>query len=1351
MRLTLNIFCLVFFVGLSIAGDTSDWENPEMIGRNKEPAHCTNFPFSNYSQAVQGTREGSLFFQSLNGSWKFNWVKKPEDRPVDFYKLDFDVSQWDKIPVPGTWQLYGYGIPIYTNVDYPFEIVNPPYIPHDNNPVGSYRRNFQIPKAWQDRQVFIHFAGVKSAFYLWINGEKVGYSQGSMTPAEFNITKYLKKDINIIAVEVYRWSDGSYMEDQDMWRLSGIYRDVFLYSTPQVHLRDFFIKTDLDEQYKNGQLNITARIRNYSSDVSDTYVIEAILLNPEGNKVQDCLLMKNEIPKIQPWDDSVVELNCAIKNPLKWSAEKPFLYTLIFQLKNSAEKIIEYEQGKFGFRKIEIKDSQFFVNGVSVTLKGANRHEHHPQFGRHVPRETMIKDITLMKQFNCNVVRTSHYPNDPYWYELCDRYGLYVIDETNLESHGANGILPRSNSKWLSAALDRINSMIQRDKNHPSVIMWSLGNEAGSGNTFLKMRDFAHKIDPSRPVHYEGFNEAGDVYSRMYPTVEQIIKYGKEEHSKPFFICEYAHAMGNACGNLKEYWEAIDNYKSLIGGCIWDWVDQGLLQKDENGTEYFAYGGDFGPPGTISDGNFCLNGLILPDRKITPKLWEVKKVYQYIKVDGVDLRNGKVRIWNKYHFTNLNKFDVEWTLTEAGRTKQNGKVKSLNIAAGDSKTVTIPFKFFQTIDGAEYWLKFSFKQKGNTLWAKQGHEVAWEQFQIPFDTKAKPVVKFSNDSEITVIKKENNVIVTGNNFSVKFNRKHGTLNSFLFQNKELIHSEDDKTDAPMLNVYRAPLDNDINVKKEWKSAGLDKMKRKLCSFEIEKMEGQAVQVHTKIEYSAKNNCGFFHDCTYTVFSNGDILLDNQVKPFGKLPGLAKIGISMVIPGEFENLQWFGRGPQENYPDRKSGAAVGVYKSTVEKQYVPYITPQDNGSRQDVRWLALTNEENTGFIVASRRNNFAKTALHYSTKDLETATHTNELKQREQIFLSIDYKQRGVGNASCGPEILDKYKVNAEQCAFSFSLRPYIINRGEISSIARYELPVVTEPFVTRDKHGVVNIFSLTENTKIYYTINGDDPDQSAKLYTEPFTQVGECTIKAKAFKGDLKSRIKNEKFAQISVLDPIIQPKNAYFFKNIKVKIYSETKDAEIRYTLDGSEPTQNSLLYEQPIVIDKDAELNVIAFKNGYKLSSRISSSYKSFNSSSGLIYKYFVGRWNRTPDFFFLKHDKVGNVSKISYDEIETNKDHYALQFLGLIKIDKDGEYIFYTGSNDGSRLFINNVEVVSNDGPHGYQEESGKIFLSKGEHLIEVRYFQMGGGQDLKAYYEGPGIPKQEIPADVFIPKR
>ncbi len=1339
------ILMLIALIFSSCAQKTKvahDWENSEIFGINKEAPHNTFIPYANVEEAKLNQWDKSPYYLSLNGRWKFHWASKPADRPRDFYKSDYDVSGWDEIPVPGNWQMYGYGIPIYVNVKYPFVKVDPPYIPNDNNPVGSYRRNIIIPDDWDGREVFIHFDGVKSAFYIWLNGEKVSYSQGSMTPAEFNLTSYLKKGQNILAVEVYRWSDGSYMEDQDMWRLSGIFRDVYLFSMPKVYIRDFFVKTDLDEQYKDADLTLEIKVKNSALKAKKKYKIETFLYDTEGR----LLNIDRHTSLMTPVKDAEtkVKIRQRVKNPLKWTAETPNLYQLVLVLKDDQDNTIQTATTKFGFRKIELKDRQFFINGVSVKFKGTDRHEHDPRYGRAIPYEMMVKDIKLMKRFNLNCVRTSHYPNNPKWYELCDQYGIYVVDEGNVESHGANGILPRSNPKWREAALDRIKSMVQRDKNHPSVVMWSLGNEAGAGENFIIMRDYIHQVDPSRPVHYEGYNEAGDVYSVMYPKISDLVEYAQGGNQKPYFICEYVHSMGNGCGNMKEYWDVIYNQKSLIGACVWDWVDQGILKKDKKGRAYFAYGGDFGPEGTPSDGNFCLNGLIFPDRRISPKMWEVKKVYQYVAVTGVDLKKGKVRLNNRYNFTNLNHYSCRWEILEDGIVIQKGNLGKVNLKPGKSKEIKIPVQNITARAGAEYWLKIRFYTTEKSLWADKGFEVAWEELKIPV-FKAPAFVNLQADKNMQVNETDEKVAITGDTYHIEFSKESGGIISYRFNGKEFFT----QSDNPRLTVYRAPVDNDTRVKSDWLDAGLNELKRETLSFQVDKDKNSLTCVDVRTKYKGKNGAGFDYRCIYTILNNGDIFIDNQINPFGNLPTLPRVGLMFEVSKDFENLTWYGRGPHENYSDRKSGAAVGLYNSTVSEQYVPYIKPQSNGSKQDVRWCMVSAQDGTGLMVVKHSSPFAMTALHYTEEDFAQATHTNTLIPRENVYLTIDAKQRGLGNASCGPEILSQYKVKAEPFSFSFSIHPFQSDMGKAAEIARLSLPVISQPMIRRNYLGNVSIEKSEPYTVIYYSTDGREPDKKSTEYVGIFKQYKQGIIKARSYWRNISSKISVKKLGQLKTPKPKMTKYNNFYDK-ILVRLYDDMLDADIHYTLDGGDPQRSSSLYSQPIELNKGAVLKARAFHDECIPSDVAVGKYKKVELHPEIHYDYYIGHWERIPDFFGMQPNRSGTIKQFRLDLIKTNKDHYALKMHGFLKVNKTGDYYFFCASNDGSKLFFDNELLIDNDLPHGFKEVSKKVHIEKGVHFIEVHYFQAGGGQELKVSWSGPDFEKQEISGEYFLTK-
>ncbi|NES81856.1 MAG: DUF4981 domain-containing protein [Moorea sp. SIO2B7] len=765
-----------------------EWQNPRIIGINKEPGHATLIPFSNEQDALTCERSNSENFILLNGAWDFQFKESPLQVKQEFYNNDED---WDKIEVPSNWQLKGYGTPIYTNIKHPFP-ANPPYVPKDKNETGLYRRYFTLPPTWNDKQVFIHFDGVQSAFYLWINGKKVGYSQGSMTPAEFNLNSYLKEEKNQVAVQVIRWSDGSYLEDQDFWRLSGIYRDVFLFATPQVAIRDFFAKSTLDSSSQNGVLDLAIDVHNYSLKVAENYTVQVKVY--ENNNQLLFSQIVNVPNLIYPKTEIKLRLNKIIKQIKPWSAEQPNLYKLTLSLIDTKGKEINVVSSKLGFRTIEIKNGQLLVNGIPVLIKGVNRHEFNPDNGRVITKEDMICDLKLLKQHNFNAVRTSHYPNVPLWYELCDEYGIYVMDEANIESHELwewKDVILADNPDYYESFIARGVSMVERDKNHPSIIIWSLGNESGIGKAIRDMATEIKKIDNSRPLHYEGRKPYKmrslpefDFISNMYVGIEDMIYLTQKEPTRPVILNEYSHSMGNSTGNFNKYWALIENpkYPRIQGGFIWDWVDQGIRKRTDDGVEYFAYGGDFGD--TPNDKNFCANGLLLPDRTPYPALLEVKKVQEFIDVIPDDILAGKVIIKNKYHFTNLNFVTLKWILLEDGYTLQTGEVDSLDIPALSEKLITIPFTQPILNPGKDYWLNFSFQLKYDTIWASQGFEIAKEQLKIPYNIIPKPEANIMELEIIEIEDNKDNISVKSKYFTIILNKEQCFFVSWKYSGKE---------------------------------------------------------------------------------------------------------------------------------------------------------------------------------------------------------------------------------------------------------------------------------------------------------------------------------------------------------------------------------------------------------------------------------------------------------------------------------------------------------------------------------------------------------------------------------------
>jgi beta-galactosidase len=1231
-----------------VENQMEDFENPRVVARNQVPSHVPLVPYDDIEIALKDDFSLSPYFLSLDGIWRFKWYQNPSEVPEDFYKEDFDVNKWSNIPVPSCWQMEGYGKMIYRNVPLPFYPTNPPYVPKDFNPVGLYKRAFTLPSSWNDREIFLHFDGVRSAFYIYVNGECIGYNQGSMTPAEWDITPYLHPGENLLAVKVYRWSDGSYLENQDMFHFSGIYRGIYLFSTPKVHLRDFFVRTDLDNDYRDATLKVTAKVKNYLDEDAKGYTLKVTLFDARKEQIFGGNTVR--IDKIKPSEEVSIEFSTKVQNPSKWSSEKPYLYTLILELITTDERPIEVLSEKIGFRELEIKDGQLLVNGVPVNFKGVNRHETDPDTGKTMTIETMKKDIRLLKQFNFNMIRTSHYPDDPRWYDLCDKYGIYLIDEANLESHAFWDKFTKDPA-WKIAFLERARGMVERDKNHPSVIIWSLGNEAGYGPNHDAMAELIKKIDPTRFIYYNpaGYSPILDVLSpEMYPSPSKLKEWGEEKENRPVIVCEYAHSMGDSTGHLQEFWDVIEEYKHLQGGCIWDWADQGmrrklittpdltsyrndgalmgrpeivegkfgkalafsgyddfveipdeeilditgneltleawvyprgwkgnnpfitkgdhqfaLQQKSEDMLEFFIYDKDWvvvhAPvpknwdfhwhhlvgvydgstlklyvdgklkgikkhtgkiahcPYSINIGRnseknrehfqgrlcnaiidnvriydrvlskkeilksmrdsperqidgavlwlnfdefeeggefftygispFCINGIVFPDRTPQPALWECKKVFSPVKVEAIDLRRGKVKVINKYDFTNLNALNLGWKLITNNKTLQKGMLK-LKVPPHEERILRIPFSAPKALEpNVEYWLEISFKLPKETIWAPKGYEVTGEQFKLPFELPPKPSSDLEDLPELQIKQLDEKVRIEGQDFTLIFDKEEGTISSYNYKGTELIKS------GPRLNVWHAPTDNEKALwggahVNEWYWYGLDQLQHKVKEVTVKEVAPQVVEivVNTILD-SPKGNATFNSDYRYQVFGNGDIVvyIDVDVCLYSHgwwVTDLPKIGLQMKIPDEFYNFSWYGRGPHETYPDRKSGAKIGVYCGNVDEQYVPYISPQENGNKADVRWCSLTNKDGIG-IFAMGINSLMNVSIDHF-ENLDRAYYTFELKKQDGITLNLDYRVRGVGGTPV--QTLPKYRVYPGRYNFTIRLCPLFLGRVSLEEL-----------------------------------------------------------------------------------------------------------------------------------------------------------------------------------------------------------------------------------------------------------------------------------------------------------------
>ncbi len=1043
-----------------------DWENRELTGLNNEKPHATLISYPDEASALADIKEKSPYYICLNGIWKFRFSKTPMDRPYWFFKDDYDVRDWDNLKVPSNWQLMGYDDPpIYSNIPYPFP-PDPPRIPHDMNTVGSYKRTFNIPAEWKDREIFLHFGAVSSFFYVWVNEQLIGFGKDSKTPVEFNITPYVKKGKNSLAVEVYRWSDGSYLEDQDFWRLSGIQRSVYLHACPRVYIRDFFAIASLDSTYTEGLLDLNVELAGKTEESKELIVTAALF---DGDRK---IWEENANPSINE-GSAKISFSGNFPDIKKWTAETPNLYSLIISLKDKSGQVLESISTRTGFRTVEIKNSQLLVNGVPVYLKGVNLHEHHDVTGHVIDKETILKDILTMKSHNINAVRTSHYPQQELWYEMCDKYGLYLIDEANIESHGIGynkDITLADRPEWYAAHIDRITRMVERDKNHPSVIIWSMGNEAGDGHNFLNAYRWIKGKDKTRPVQYERAEKSTnaperhtDIWCPMYAPIEYIEKYALDEkNDRPLIMCEYAHAMGNSVGNLQDYWDVIEKYPKLQGGFIWDWVDQGLLKYNDAGEKFWAYGGDFGREGITSDGNFCINGLVWPDRKPHPSLQEVKKVYQYIGFEPSDIARGLITIKNKYDFTDLSEFNFDWEIMSDGVAVLSGSFRIPTLLPHRETAISIPVTQLKPVVGAEYFLNIRASKSDSWGIIPEGHVYAQEQ--IPLPVTLTPTENMPRDllSVLQTETKDTSLIIKGEDLEVVFNLKKGIMESLRYKGTEYLLK------GPRPDFWRPPTDNDYGYNMDrrfgvWKKAGENAI---LTKADISQPEMDKVVVIFKYNIPAPDSTKIAeYTSIYTVFSTGDIIIKNSfVKTRSTIPEIPRMGMQMQLPVSFSNLKWFGRGPHENYSDRKTSAFVGLYESSVADQYVPYIRPQENGYKTDTRWLTLTDENGNGLLVQGMPI-ICFSALHnvhddfespgkLSTyrKDAKTANrHTVDVKPRELVNLNIDLAQMGVGgDNSWGAMIHPQYRLLEVKYEYSFRLRP-ITREDDVFQLVKVKL------------------------------------------------------------------------------------------------------------------------------------------------------------------------------------------------------------------------------------------------------------------------------------------------------------
>lgn len=1018
---------------------TKYWEDPNLLQVNRKVARSYYIPYREAAPAESGKRGLSPWYQTLNGSWKFQYhtsVKLVEDA---FYREDKDVSSWEDLIVPSCWQVNGYDQCHYTNANYPFPC-DPPYVPNEN-PAGLYVRDFNITEQWNAKDKHVVFEGVNACFYLWVNGEFVGYSQGSRVPAEFDLTSVIRSGKNRMAVMVLKWCDGTYLEDQDLWRFSGIFRDVYLLARDKTHIRDVFIKQEISADSQEaglrieletiGRLTIKAELRDAQGQMIGTGSSSI-----DGNAAID--------------GKGVIEWQIA--DPQLWNAEQPYLYQLYLL---SGEEVLRFQ---VGFRRVEIENGVFRINGQAVKLKGVNRHDSHPELGQTIPINHMRKDLKLMKQHNINTIRTSHYPNDPRFMDLCDEYGFYVVDEADLECHGmgsaedwTKGALHKLsvNPDWKAAFLDRAIRLVERDKNHASVIMWSLGNESGYGENHMAMAEWKRQRDTSRPVHYEGAahgyegnknTESLDVESRMYSSVEYIEEYARnEDNIKPLFLCEYSHAMGNGPGDLKDYWDIIYKYPKLMGGCVWEWCDHGIATTTADGTPFYAYGGDFGD--APNDGNFCMDGLVYPDRRAHIGLLELKKVIAPVRLEAKDLSKGVFRITNLYDFADLSHLTLTWTIEQDGVTCEQGEWTQLDVLPGQEGEVVLPYQLPLESSTNRYFLTMTILQKKDTLWAVAGYEVTFEQFELPVpvakvelaeNRTQDPMEVTENrvNTPIYVIEEGHLVTVEGFDFNHVFDLYEGNFVKISKHGVNLIEGK------PKFNVWRAPTDNDRNVVSQWKKHGYERAVTHVYEAKITRKNDDAVDITVKFSLGGYITIPILHgEAIWTVDNTGEITLNANITVKQGAPFLPRFGLQFMMPRATEEVEYFGFGPHESYIDKHRSVKKGKFLTTVDGLFENYLMPQENGSRYGTEWVIVSNALGMGLKLTSNNEHFSFNASHYTPEDLAAAGHPHELPKRRETIVNADYKMSGVGSNSCGPELLEKYRLSEREFTFHLKLTP----------------------------------------------------------------------------------------------------------------------------------------------------------------------------------------------------------------------------------------------------------------------------------------------------------------------------
>jgi len=1170
-----------FTYGVEAAPAGKEWEAPQHLAHNKEQPRATFYNFVDVESARKVLPENSQYWQSLDGEWKFHWVGNPEERPKDFFKPDFDVANWDDITVPSNWNLEGlgakgeqkYGMPIYCNQPYIFqtsleagdwkggvmrEPIKEQYTFKNRNEVGSYRRDFEVPTDWDGREVYVQFDGVDSFFYLWINGKYIGFAKNSRNAAIFDITPYLKKGSNVMAAEVYRLSDGSFLEAQDMFRLPGIFRSVSLHSTPKVQIRDLFVLPELDANYENAKLDIKATVRNLSGEEVKGYTIDYSLfansLFSDENEQVAGVSAQSPVPALTKKSEENTVVSMEVKAPKKWTSEAPYRYVLVAELKDAQGTIVETVSLYTGFRKVEIKDTlakddefglagrYYYINGMPVKLKGVNRHETCPKGGHTLTNAQMKEEVMLMLRGNINHVRNSHYPTDPYFYYLCDKYGIYLEDEANIESHGYRyGAASLSHPpEWKNAHVGRVMEMFHQNKNHASIVIWSLGNEAGPGKNFVHAYNALKTADTSRPVQYERNNSIVDMGSNQYPSIGWMKNAvtGKMNIKYPFHISEYAHSMGNACGNLIDYWDAIESTNFFCGGAIWDWVDQAVYNYTADGTRYLAYGGDFGDK--PNSGQFVMNGIIFAERDLKPQYYEVKKVYQYVGIKAIDVKSGAFEVFNKNYFTDLSNYDVQWSVWKDGSMVCSGDVTMPSIPARTKKSVKVSYGDLKLDPKSEYFVKIQFTQKNDQPWAKAGYVQFEEQMLLQKAGPKSPIATAAGQKKMKFFqgKEENIQIVKGDGFVAKFNTADGSLYGLVYGEQTIIADGQ----GPKLDAFRAFINNDTWGWRGWFDKGLHNLKHKALSSKVRKGKNGNILLSftvfsqaptsTKIkggtstdgitikELDHKKSEYDFHFMTnqhWTVYSDGSIELQASIASNDDSFVLPRLGYSMTLPKELSEFTYYGRGPIGNYNDRKTAQNIEKFKSTVGEQYVNFPTPQDMANHEEVRWCALTHGDVGAVFIAT--GDMAVSALPYTALEMAVVGHQYELPKPGDTTLHLDSKVSGLGGASCGQGgPLTQDRAYAKQTNFGVIIRPAGKDLAQIANVSGSEISPLA---ITRTSGGEVNLVSGSSKHTVCYSLN-NGPTQE---FSTPFMLLGAGEVKA-WYKGHTDTEIKI-KFSRI--------------------------------------------------------------------------------------------------------------------------------------------------------------------------------------------------------------------------------